>query len=124
MAYDEELANRIREVLADEDGVTEQRMFGGLAFMIAGHMAVSASGRGGLLLRCDPERDRRAGAEAARRALRDARPGDGRLAAHRAGGRPHQARPSALGLTRCGVCEVAAAEGVSLRPPSSTTPNP
>ncbi len=54
MAYDEELANRIREVLADEDGVTEQRMFGGLAFMIGGHMAVAASGQGGLLLRCDP----------------------------------------------------------------------
>lgn len=55
MAYDEELANRVREALADEDGVTEQRMFGGLAFMIGGHMAVAASGQGGLLLRCDPE---------------------------------------------------------------------
>ena len=55
MAYDEELANRIREALSDEDGVTEQRMFGGLAFLIGGHMAVSASGQGGLLLRCDPD---------------------------------------------------------------------
>ena len=54
MAYDEELANRIREALADEDGVIEQRMFGGLAFLIGGHMAVAASGQGGLLLRCDP----------------------------------------------------------------------
>lgn len=55
MAYDEDLANRIRELLADESGVTEMKMFGGLAFLIGGHMAVSASGRGGLLLRVEPE---------------------------------------------------------------------
>ncbi len=55
MAYDEDLANRIRELLAGEDGVTEKKMFGGLAFLIGGNMAVSASGQGGLLLRCDPE---------------------------------------------------------------------
>jgi TfoX/Sxy family transcriptional regulator of competence genes len=55
MAYDEDLANRIREALAGEDGVTEQRMFGGLAFLIGGHMAVAASGAGGLMLRVDPE---------------------------------------------------------------------
>jgi TfoX/Sxy family transcriptional regulator of competence genes len=54
VAYDEDLANRIRELLAPEAGVTEQRMFGGLAFLVNGHMSVSASGRGGLLLRCDP----------------------------------------------------------------------
>ena len=54
MAYDEDLANRIRELLATEAGVTEKRMFGGLAFLIGGNMSVSASGRGGLLLRCDP----------------------------------------------------------------------
>ncbi len=54
MAYDEDLANRIRELLADEDGVTEQKMFGGLAFLIGGHMAVSASGQGGLLLHVEP----------------------------------------------------------------------
>jgi TfoX/Sxy family transcriptional regulator of competence genes len=54
VAYDEDLAHRIRELVATEPGVTEQRMFGGLAFLINGHMSVSASGRGGLLLRCDP----------------------------------------------------------------------
>ena len=54
MAYDEDLANRIRELILEEPGVTEQRMFGGLAFLIDGHMSVSASGRGGLLLRVDP----------------------------------------------------------------------
>jgi hypothetical protein len=55
MAYDEDLANRIRELVADEPGLTEKKMFGGLAFMIGGNMAVSASGRGGLLLHVDPE---------------------------------------------------------------------
>jgi hypothetical protein len=55
MAYDEDLANRIRELLADEPGVVEKKMFGGLAFLIGGNMSVSASGRGGLLVRCDPE---------------------------------------------------------------------
>jgi TfoX/Sxy family transcriptional regulator of competence genes len=54
MAYDEDLANRIRELVLAEQGVTEQRMFGGLAFLIDGNMSVSASGQGGLLLRVDP----------------------------------------------------------------------
>jgi TfoX/Sxy family transcriptional regulator of competence genes len=55
MADDEELANRIRELIAGEPGVVEKKMFGGLAFLIGGHMSVSASGRGGLLLRVEPE---------------------------------------------------------------------
>ena len=54
MAYDEELADRIREVVEGEPGLTEKAMFGGLAFLVGGHMAVSASGQGGMLLRCDP----------------------------------------------------------------------
>ena len=54
MAYDEDLANRIRELLADEDGVNEMTMFGGLAFLLGGNMAVAASGQGGLLVRVDP----------------------------------------------------------------------
>ena len=54
MAYDEVLANRLRECLQDEAGVTEKAMFGGLAFLVNGNMAVSASGQGGLLLRVDP----------------------------------------------------------------------
>lgn len=54
MTYDEELANRIREVVQGEPGLTEKRMFGGLAFLIDGKMAVSASSKGGLLLRIDP----------------------------------------------------------------------
>jgi hypothetical protein len=55
MAYDEVLANRIREVLAAEPGVTEKRMFGGLAFLLGGHMSVAASRVGGLMVRVDPE---------------------------------------------------------------------
>jgi hypothetical protein len=53
MAYDEELAERIRGLLPDMP-VTEQKMFGGLAFLVGGHMSVAASGRGGLMVRCDP----------------------------------------------------------------------
>ena len=60
MAYDEELANRLRELLADESGVSEKKMFGGLAFFLNGNMAVSASGRGGLLARIDPSDTERA----------------------------------------------------------------
>ena len=56
MAFDEELADRLRELLQSEQGLTEQRMFGGLAFLIGGNMAVSASGQGGLLLRVEPAR--------------------------------------------------------------------
>ena len=55
MAYDEDLANRVRELIAAEAGVVEKKMFGGLAFLISGHMSVSASGRGGLMVRVDPE---------------------------------------------------------------------
>jgi len=55
MAYDEELAGRIRELVEGEQGLAEQKMFGGLAFLIGGNMAVAASGQGGLLVRVDPE---------------------------------------------------------------------
>lgn len=59
--YDEELANRIRELTAD-DGMTEQHMFGGLAFLIGGHLAVAVSGKGGLMVRVEPgETDRHLG---------------------------------------------------------------
>jgi TfoX/Sxy family transcriptional regulator of competence genes len=54
VAYDETLAARIRELLARERGVKEQRMFGGLAFLVRGNLAIAASG-GGALVRCDPD---------------------------------------------------------------------
>jgi TfoX/Sxy family transcriptional regulator of competence genes len=55
MSYDERLAARIRDLVAGEQGVTEKKMFGGLAFLVAGNMAVAASGQGGLMVRVDPE---------------------------------------------------------------------
>jgi TfoX/Sxy family transcriptional regulator of competence genes len=54
VAYDEVLADRIRELVAGESGLTEKKMFGGLAFLIGGNMAVAASGQGGLLVRVEP----------------------------------------------------------------------
>lgn len=54
MAYDEDLANRVRELVLTERGVTERRMFGGLAFLINGNMSVAVSREGGLMLRIEP----------------------------------------------------------------------
>ena len=59
MAYDEDLAQRIRDLVAGQPGLTEQKMFGGLAFLIGGNMAVAASGQGGILVRADPEESQR-----------------------------------------------------------------
>jgi TfoX/Sxy family transcriptional regulator of competence genes len=55
VSYDEDLAARIRELVRGEAGLTEQKMFGGIAFLIGGNMAVSASGQGGLMVRVDPD---------------------------------------------------------------------
>jgi TfoX/Sxy family transcriptional regulator of competence genes len=55
VAYDEELAQRIRELVGGGSDVTEKKMFGGLAFLVGGNMAVGASGQGGILVRVDPE---------------------------------------------------------------------
>jgi hypothetical protein len=55
MSYDEELARRIRELVASEAGLTEKKMFGGLAFLIGGNMAIAASGQGGVMVRVGPD---------------------------------------------------------------------
>ena len=55
MAYDEDLADRIRALVAKERGLSEKKMFGGLAFLVGGNMAVAASGQGGILVRVDPD---------------------------------------------------------------------
>jgi TfoX/Sxy family transcriptional regulator of competence genes len=55
VAYDEDLADRIRAQVATQRGVTEKKMFGGLAFLVGGNMAIAASGQGGVLVRVDPE---------------------------------------------------------------------
>jgi TfoX/Sxy family transcriptional regulator of competence genes len=80
MAYDEAFENRIRELLADEAGITEKRMFGGLAFLAGGHMAVAASGQGGLMVRVEPEElDALLGEPGARPMVMRGRPMDGWL---------------------------------------------
>ncbi len=55
MAYDEAFADRIRELVAKERGLSEKKMFGGLAFLVGGNMAIAASGQGGILVRVDPD---------------------------------------------------------------------
>lgn len=55
MAYDEDLANRIRELIAGEPDIAEQAMFGGLAFLVAGNIAVGVHGQGGLMVRFDAD---------------------------------------------------------------------
>ena len=80
MAYDGVLAERIRELLIAEPGVVEKRMFGGLAFLIGGHLAIAASGQGGVLVRVDPaQTDRLVAAGKATIALMRNRPMDGWL---------------------------------------------
>src|SRR5437763_10299518 len=59
MAYDEELADRIRDLLSGERNLSEKKMFGGLAFLVAGNMAIAASGQGGILVRADPAQSAR-----------------------------------------------------------------
>jgi TfoX/Sxy family transcriptional regulator of competence genes len=56
MAYDEDLADRIRALVATERRLSEKKMFGGIAFLVGGNMAIAASGQGGILVRVDPER--------------------------------------------------------------------
>jgi TfoX/Sxy family transcriptional regulator of competence genes len=80
VAYDDDLAERIRELLIDEPGVTETKMFGGLAFLVGGHLAIAASRQGGVLVRVDPTTsDALVARTGARRAVMKGRPMDGWL---------------------------------------------
>jgi TfoX/Sxy family transcriptional regulator of competence genes len=80
VAYDEDLADRIRELVTAEKNVTEKKMFGGLAFLIGGNMAIAASGQGGILVRVDPrETDKLISASKAQIAIMRGRPMDGWL---------------------------------------------
>jgi hypothetical protein len=97
MAYDEDLANRIRELIAANEGLTEQKMFGGLAFLIGGNMAVGVSGQGGLMVRVDRENTE---ALLAKPSVRGARPGDEGLAPRRGGGSEDEASARAVGAPR------------------------
>jgi TfoX/Sxy family transcriptional regulator of competence genes len=55
VAYDEQLAERVRKLMGNDPALTEKKMFGGLAFLIGGNMAIGVSGQGGLLVRVDPQ---------------------------------------------------------------------
>jgi TfoX/Sxy family transcriptional regulator of competence genes len=80
VAYDEELAERIRELMAGTPDLTESKMFGGLAFLIGGNMAIAASGQGGILVRVDPAAtDKLVDSTAATIAVMRGRPMDGWL---------------------------------------------
>src|SRR3989440_2865856 len=75
MSYDEDLADRIRELLGGEVDVSEKKMFGGLAFLVGGNMAIAASGQGGALVRVDPEQsDKLVATSAAEVAIMQGRP--------------------------------------------------
>ncbi len=80
MAYDEDLADRIRELLEGEPKLSEKKMFGGLAFLVGGNMAIAASGQGGVLVRVDPtESDSLVASSNAQVAVMRGRPMDGWL---------------------------------------------
>jgi TfoX/Sxy family transcriptional regulator of competence genes len=80
MTYDRELADRLRAALSTEPDVSEKTMFGGLAFLVDGALAVAASGQGGLMVRCDPARaDELTAAEGVQRMVMRGRELDGWL---------------------------------------------
>jgi TfoX/Sxy family transcriptional regulator of competence genes len=80
MTYDVELAARMRELLEGAPGITERKMFGGLAFLVGGNMAIAASGEGGALVRVDPaESDRLVDTTRAQVAVMQGRPMTGWL---------------------------------------------
>jgi TfoX N-terminal domain len=109
MAYDEDLANRIRELIAGEPDVSEQGMFGGLAFLVGGNMSVAISGQGGLMVRVDREDTDELLAKP------HAQSGDARVVARRRGGRENQAPARALGQARRRVRPPASVEAVAFR---------
>ena len=109
MAYDEVLAERIRELVDGEPGLTEMKMFGGLAFLVGGNMAVSASGQGGVLVRVDPaESDRLVDTTSAEVAVMRGRPMPGwlRVAAEDVRSQDQLAGWVALGLAYAGSLPV------------------
>jgi TfoX/Sxy family transcriptional regulator of competence genes len=86
MAYEEELAHRVRELIGEEPGLSEMRMFGGLAFLLDGNMAIAVSSKGGLMLRHDPgERDELLARAHTRPMVMSGRPAKGWLRVNRDG---------------------------------------
>jgi TfoX/Sxy family transcriptional regulator of competence genes len=102
VAYDEDLANRIRELVQGEKALSEKKMFGGLAFLVGGNMAVAASGQGGVLVRVDPdETDKLVSNSKAQIAVMQGRPMDGwlRVAPEHVRTKPQLAKWVTIGCT-------------------------
>jgi hypothetical protein len=97
VAYDEDLANRIRELIAGEPDVSEETMFGGLVFLVGGKMSVAASGKGDLIVRVDPEETDVLLAKPHVQPFEMARAGDAGTVAHRRRGRANQTPARTLG---------------------------
>lgn len=105
VAYDEELAERLREVLEGQPQLTEKRMFGGVGFLVGGNLAISASGQGGVLVRVDPQQsDRLVATSPAEVAIMRGRPMEGwlRVASEHLRTRRQLARWAGLGATFAG----------------------
>jgi hypothetical protein len=103
MVYDEALANRIRDHIGPDPELTEKKMFGGLAFLIRGHMAISASGQGGVLVQVNPaQADELVSGTAATAAVMRGRemPGWLRVSADNLAGDDELARWVDLGIAR------------------------
>jgi TfoX/Sxy family transcriptional regulator of competence genes len=102
VAYDEDLANRIRELVQGEEALSEKKMFGGLAFLVGGNMAIAASGGGGVLVRVDPhETDKLVSTSKAQIAVMQGRPMDGwlRVAPEHVRAKPQLAKWVTIGCT-------------------------
>jgi hypothetical protein len=112
MAFDPDLANRIRELTASERGLDEKRMFGGLAFLVNGNMAVAATREGGLMVRVSRDEGEKTGAPRARRAHGDGWPGDARLAADLQPRREDQTAAPIVGRPGCRLRQEPAAQVV------------
>ena len=122
MSYDEALAERVRELIGTRPDVSEMRMFGGLAFLVAGNMAVAASGSGGLMVRVDPhDAEALTGRPHAGPFEMRGAPG-GRLAARRRRGRGDEIRARAVGGGRRRLRGVPASEALRSAPPHTERP--
>jgi hypothetical protein len=110
MAYDEELAGRIRQLIGSDPELTEKEMFGGLAFLIRGNMAIAASGEGGAMVPVNPAQSDAPGGDGEGRADEHARPGHAWMVAGQFHRSPHRRPASAVGRDRHRIRAFAAAQ--------------
>jgi hypothetical protein len=118
MAYDENLANRIRQLVGSESDLTEKKMFGGLAFLIGGNLAVAASGQDGILVRDRPCAVRRARRDDQSPPHGNARAASAGVATSRPRRCSQQTPARQMGGSRHDVRPLAACEAIDLKSPS------